>query len=52
MFDALSIPVALTFVGVLVIGALLEKWIDATAARRAGGRRSSRVSKPRHSQEP
>lgn len=51
MFDALSIPVALTFVGVLAIGALLEKWMDATTARRTGGRLHSGTSKPRHPQE-
>lgn len=51
MFDALSIPVALTFVGVLAIGALLEKWMDAATATRTGRRLHSGAYKPHHPQE-
>lgn len=35
LFDALSIPVALMFVGVLAVGALIERWVDGIAARRS-----------------
>lgn len=35
LFDALSIPVTLVFIGVLAVGALVEKWVDSIAARRS-----------------
>lgn len=41
VFDALSPVIALTFVGVLAIGALIESWIDGAAARRSERRRNS-----------
>lgn len=35
LFDALSIPVALVFVGVLAVSALVERWVDGIAASRS-----------------
>ena len=44
LFDALSIPLILVFLGVLVAGAVIEGWVDRIAARRFSETQSKGVS--------